>query len=67
MFNITLAGTPNETDNAAGEFAITGTGNLNIVNTSGGRVIIDSDPASAPGRMRILPHSRFTQVDLDAG
>jgi hypothetical protein len=30
-----------QTDNTAGEFAITGTGNLNIVNTSGGPAIVD--------------------------
>jgi hypothetical protein len=40
-YRITLPGTAQETDNAAGEFAITGTGNLSIVNASRGRVAID--------------------------
>ncbi len=40
-YKITLPGTLNETDNAAGEFAITGTGNLLVQNASGGRVVID--------------------------
>ncbi len=50
-YRITLAGTPGETDNAAGEFAIFSTNlttgsaktNLNIVNTSGGTVIVDGN------------------------
>jgi hypothetical protein len=41
-YQITLPGTPGETDNAAGEFAIKATGgNLTIKNTSGGKVTID--------------------------
>jgi hypothetical protein len=48
-YTISLAGTPGETDNAAGEFAITGTGNLNIVNTSGGAVTIN-----AAGQSRVF-------------
>jgi hypothetical protein len=43
-YRITLAGTPGETDNAAGEFAILPTGgNLTIDNTSGGTAIIDGN------------------------
>jgi CSLREA domain-containing protein len=41
-YQITLSGTPGETDNAAGEFAITGTGNLTILNTSGGNVTVNA-------------------------
>jgi hypothetical protein len=40
-YRITLPGAAQEIDNAAGEFAITGTGNLSIVNASRGRVAID--------------------------
>jgi hypothetical protein len=41
-YQITLAGTAGETDNAAGEFAILPAGgNLTIQNTSGGSVIVD--------------------------
>jgi hypothetical protein len=41
-YQITLAGTPGETDNAAGEFAILPTGgSLTIQNTSGGAVTVD--------------------------
>jgi Domain of unknown function (DUF4214) len=41
-YQITLAGTPGETDNAAGEFAILPSGgNLTIQNTSGGPVAVD--------------------------
>ncbi len=41
-YQITLAGTPGETDNAAGEFAILpGGGDLTIQNISGGAVTID--------------------------
>jgi hypothetical protein len=42
-YKITLAGTPGETDNAAGEFAILPTGNLTIQNTSGGTVVVDGN------------------------
>jgi hypothetical protein len=43
-YKITLAGTPGETDNAAGEFAILPAGgNLTIVNTSGGVVVVDGN------------------------
>src|SRR5262249_27698783 len=40
-YRITLPGTANEADNAAGEFAITRAANLSIVNASHGRVAID--------------------------
>jgi predicted outer membrane repeat protein len=40
-YRLTALGTANETDNVAGELAYTGTGNLTIVNNSGGRVVID--------------------------
>jgi len=43
-YRITLAGTPGETDNDAGEFAILpGGGNLAIQNTSGGTAIVDGN------------------------
>jgi CSLREA domain-containing protein len=43
-YAITLPGTTGETDNAAGEFAILPAGgNLKIVNTSGGKVIVDGN------------------------
>ena len=45
-YKLTLAGTPGETDNAAGELAILGKssgGNLTIQNTSGGTVIVDGN------------------------
>ncbi len=43
-YQITLAGTAGETDNAAGEFAILPTGGtLTITNTSGGSAIIDGN------------------------
>jgi hypothetical protein len=46
-YQITLAGTPGETDNAAGEFAIIPTGtngsSLTIQNTSGGAVTVDAN------------------------
>ena len=43
-YKITLAGTQGETDNAAGKFAILPSGgDLNIVNTSGGQVVIDGN------------------------
>ncbi len=46
-YKITLHGTPGETDNQAGEFAITPTaGNLTIVNTSGGQVVVDGNHLS---------------------
>ncbi len=46
-YQITLPGTPGETDNAAGEFAILpGGGDLNIVNTSGGSVVVDANHLS---------------------
>jgi predicted outer membrane repeat protein len=41
VYKITTVGTANETDNAAGELAYTGTGNLTILNTSGGAVTVD--------------------------
>jgi|SRR5579884_464204 len=42
VYQISLAGTPGETDNQAGEFAIQPTaGNLTIQNTSGGSVVVD--------------------------
>jgi hypothetical protein len=40
-YKIALLGTAQEDDNAAGEFAYTGTANLTIANTSGGTVIVD--------------------------
>ncbi len=40
-YKISTLGTVNETDNAAGEFAYTGTSNLTIVNTSGGSAVIN--------------------------
>ena len=40
-YGIALLGTAQEHDNAAGEFAYTGTSDLTIVNTSGGTVIVD--------------------------
>ena len=40
-YAITRLGTSQESDNGAGEFAITGTSNLTIVNTSGGLATID--------------------------
>jgi hypothetical protein len=40
-YQLSLVGTTGETDNVAGELAITGTGNLNIVNTSGGKAVVD--------------------------
>jgi hypothetical protein len=43
-YQITLVGTPGETDNAAGEFAIFSSGgNLTIQNTSGGFVAVDGN------------------------
>jgi hypothetical protein len=43
-YKITLPGTPGETDNAAGEFAILPTGgNLKIINTSGHQVTVDGN------------------------
>jgi hypothetical protein len=43
-YKITLPGTPGETDNAAGEFAILpSAGNLTIQNTSGGKVVVDGN------------------------
>ena len=46
-YKITLAGTPGESDNAAGEFAIIPTGtngsSLTIQNTSGGVVVVDGN------------------------
>jgi hypothetical protein len=46
-YKITLAGTPGETDNAAGEFAILPTGtngsSLTIQNTSGGTATVDAN------------------------
>jgi hypothetical protein len=43
-YKITLAGTPGESDNAAGEFAILPSGgNLTIQNTSGGRAVVDGN------------------------
>jgi predicted outer membrane repeat protein len=43
-YQITLAGTPGESDNAAGEFAILPAGgDLTIVNTSGGTAIVDGN------------------------
>ena len=43
-YKITLPGTPGETDNAAGEFAITpNAGNLTIINASGGQVTVDGN------------------------
>jgi hypothetical protein len=42
-YKITLPGTPWETDNAAGEFAILPGGDLTIVNTSGGTVVVDAN------------------------
>jgi predicted outer membrane repeat protein len=42
VYQITLTGTPGETDNKAGEFAILPTaGNLTIQNTSGSSVVVD--------------------------
>ncbi len=40
-YKISLAGTPGETDNRAGEFAILSHGNLTIQNTSKGAVVVD--------------------------
>ncbi|HWB10903.1 MAG TPA: DUF4214 domain-containing protein [Pirellulales bacterium] len=40
-YQLSLIGTANETDNAAGELALLGTGNLNVVNTSGGKAVVD--------------------------
>jgi hypothetical protein len=46
-YKITLAGTPGEMDNHAGEFAILPTaGNLTIRNTSGGDVVVDGNHLS---------------------
>ncbi len=46
-YKITLPGTQGETDNAAGEFAITpNAGNLTIVNASGGQVVVDGNHLS---------------------
>src|SRR6516164_3440162 len=46
-YKITLPGTPGETDNAAGEFAILPTGgDLTIQNTSGGTVVVDGNNLS---------------------
>jgi CSLREA domain-containing protein len=47
-YAITLAGTPNQSDNAAGEFAINlkSGGSLTINNQSGGAVIVDAQNAS---------------------
>ena len=46
-YKITLAGTPGETDNAAGEFAILpSAGNLTIQNTSHGPVVVDGNHLS---------------------
>jgi hypothetical protein len=46
-YKITLAGTPGETDNKAGEFSILpSAGNLTIQNTSGGTVIVDGNHQS---------------------
>jgi len=43
-YQITLVGTPGETDNAAGEFAILPSGgNLSIINASGGAVTVDAN------------------------
>src|SRR5713226_3971213 len=43
-YQTTLAGTPGEADNAAGEFAVTSAGgNLTIQNTSGGTVVVDGN------------------------
>jgi hypothetical protein len=44
-YKITLVGTPGETDNAAGEFAIIphALGNLTIQNTSGGLAVVDAN------------------------
>ena len=42
-YMITQIGTPGETDNAAGEFAILPTGNLTIQNTSGGVAVVDGN------------------------
>ena len=41
VYKITTVGTGNETDNAAGELAYKGNGNLTILNTSGGAVTVD--------------------------
>src|SRR5215470_16355390 len=43
-YRITLAGTPGQTDNAAGEFAVLATGGeLTIQNTSGGTAVLDGN------------------------
>jgi hypothetical protein len=43
-YKITLAGTPGETDNRAGEFAVFAAGgNLTIQNTSGGKAVVDGN------------------------
>ncbi|HVS38708.1 MAG TPA: choice-of-anchor Q domain-containing protein, partial [Gemmataceae bacterium] len=43
-YKISLAGAPAETDNLAGEFAVTPTaGNLSIINASGGQVTVDGN------------------------
>ena len=41
IYKITTVGMSNETDNAAGELAYLGTGNLTIADTSGGAVTVD--------------------------
>jgi hypothetical protein len=65
-YRITLPGTAGETDNAAGEFAILpGGGDLNVVNTSGGKVTIDGGGHNRvfdvnPGFNPASPTPKFT-------
>jgi len=48
-YRINLPGRPGEADNAAGELALTGTGNYTLQNTSGGTVVINGG-----GRTRVF-------------
>ncbi|OWK46556.1 Flagellar hook-length control protein FliK [Fimbriiglobus ruber] len=69
-YAITLPGTPGETDNAAGEFAILPSGgDLTIINTSGGTVSVDGNhlnrvfdvnPAAASGTAFTVSMQGFT-------
>jgi hypothetical protein len=72
-YKITLPGASQETDNAAGEFAYTATNNLSIVNTSGGRVLIDGGGANRvfdinPGAENTTPFTvGFTGLVIQNG
>ena len=65
-YKITLVGTPGETDNAAGEFAILPAGgNLTIVNASDGAVAVDGNHLTAsstsiPPSTPTIPATKFT-------